>query len=121
MGGRRARSITEIVGTGKALSTRTGQLTEALAEGDADAVAESSAKLIGVSNKIDDILYYASKLTKFIERTAKKGEDLSHEERQKLARKEWSRIKRKENLKDDPIATKVIVSAAAKAIGRRKK
>lgn len=121
MGGRRARSIDEIVGTGRRISAHAGHLARALEGGDPGAVVESSAKIVAGSTKVDDILYYASKLIPFIRREVRSEKELTHEKRQKLARKAWSRIKRQEGLEDDPIVTRAIVSAAAKAIGKPKK
>lgn len=74
--------------------------------------------MLGASEKAVDIVYYASKLADFVRKMVESGKDLSYEERQKQARKEWSRIKKREGLKHDPITTQAIVSAAAKAIAK---
>jgi hypothetical protein len=54
-------------------------------------------------------------------KASKSKRPLNHEERVQLARKEWSRIKKKEGIKDDPVITDAIVFAAAKAIGEGRK
>jgi hypothetical protein len=119
MGGRRARSLKEIVGAG--LSAQKRKFTEAISEKDPQAVAVSSANLLANSKKTTDIIYYASLLTDFVKRMARRARDLDFEERVALARKEWSRIKKEQNLEDDPIVTNTIVSAAAKAIAKGRK
>ena len=119
MGGRRARSVAEIAGTG--LQGEKAQFTRALKRKDPEAVAIGSAKLVAKSPKATEILFYASKLADFVRGQVERGESLSYSERERLARKEWSRIKRKEKIPDDPITTRAIVSAAAKAISRKRR
>jgi hypothetical protein len=119
VGGRRARSLNEIVGTG--LSSPKRKFIEAISEKSPQGVAASSANLLAKSKRTTDIIYYASLLTDFVKRKARAAEDLNYEERVALARREWSRIKKKENLEDDPVVTNTIVSAAAKAIAKGRK
>jgi hypothetical protein len=119
MGGRRARSLKEIVGTGLAAQRR--QFRKAISDENPEALAVSSAKLLGSSKKTADIIYYVSQLANFVKRIVESGRDLSYEERVALARKEWSRIKKENNLEDDPIVTNAVVSAAAKAIAKGRK
>jgi hypothetical protein len=38
-----------------------------------------------------------------------------------VARKEWSRVKKEQQLGDDPIVTNAIVSSVARAIGKGRK
>jgi hypothetical protein len=121
MGGRRARSIAEIVGAGGRVTAQAGKLSRALAREDAEEVVASSAGMVVHSKRVDDILYYASKLIPFITRNVKGRESLSYEDREKLVREEWSRIKRKEGLRHDAIVTKAIISATVKAIRTKKK
>jgi hypothetical protein len=116
MGGRRASSVGEIVGIG--LSAQKGQFKKALASEDPEAIARASAKLIAQSERVGDILFYASKLEGFVRKHLESGEQLSYEQRMALARREWSRIKREEKIPDDPIITTAVVTAAAKAIGK---
>lgn len=119
MGGRRARSLKEIVGGG--LSSLSANFTRAVNKGDPDAVAVSSAKLVGGSKKTGSILFYVSQLSDFIRRIVESGRDLDYDERLSLTRKEWSRIKREKNLEDDPVVTNAVVWAVAKAIAKEKK
>jgi hypothetical protein len=119
MGGRRATSLSQIVGTG--LGAQEASFTRAIGKKDPESIATSSAKLVADSDKISDILYYASKLTDFVIKEAKSKQDLNYVQREHLARQEWSRIKREENLEDDPVVTKAIVSAVTKAIGKGRK
>jgi len=119
VGGRRARSITEVVGTG--LSAQSRKLTRAISDENPEAVAVSSAELLASSKKTIDVLYYASQLASFVTKIVESDRNLPYEERISLARQEWSRIKRAENLADDPIVTNAIVSAAARAIGKGRK
>jgi hypothetical protein len=116
MGGRRARSLLEIVGTG--LSRQKEKFEEAIASKDPQALATSSAKLMANSKRAASIVYYAAKLSDFVRKTVESGEDLTHSERMRLARKEWSRIKKKENIENDPIVTEAVVRATAKAIAK---
>ncbi|MCJ7504741.1 MAG: hypothetical protein MUP80_17030 [Acidobacteriia bacterium] len=119
MGGRRGRSLAEIVGTG--LSRQKEQFEEAIASRDPYEVAVSSARLLARSKRAVNILYYASKLSDFIREVVESGKDLTYAERQGLARSEWSRIKKKEDIKDDPIVTQAVIRATAKAIAKSEK
>jgi len=119
MGGRRAKSLSQIVGKG--LEKQQAGFMRAVGKNDPEGIATSSAELVAKSGKISDILYYASKLADFVVKEAESKQDLSHEERLKLVRREWSRIKKEENIEDDPITTDVIVFAAAKALGKGRK
>jgi hypothetical protein len=119
MGGRRATSLGEILGTG--LGPQKASFTRAIGHKDPESIATSSAKLAAESDKISDILFYASKLTNFVLEHAKSKKELNHEERLRLARQEWSRIKKEEGIEDNPIITRAIVLAAARAIGKRRK
>jgi|SRR5882672_4751939 len=119
MGGRRATSLGEILGSG--LGPQKASLTRAIGHKDPESIATSSAKLAAQSDNISDVLYYASKLTAFVLEHSKSKKELNHEERKRLARQEWSRIKKKEGIKDNPIITKAIVLAAARAIGKGRK
>jgi hypothetical protein len=119
MGGRRARSLKEIVGGG--VSSLSAKFTRAVNQGDPSAVAVSSAKLLAGSKKTAGILFYVSQLTDFIRRIVESGRDLNYEDRLSLTRKEWSRIKRERNLDDDPVVTNAVVSAVARAIAKERK
>ena len=115
MGGRRARLVAEVVGVG--LRPLRVRLTRALGAEDPERIAASTAALVSEGQKASHILRYASELVSFLISQGKKAEQLSHGERMRLARKEWSRIKQRERLPDDAILTKAIVAAAAKALG----
>ncbi len=119
MGGRRARSISEIVGSG--LSSQRASFTRALTQEDPEAVASSSARLLAGSGKMAQIIYYTAKLSQFVREAVQSGKDLNYEQRMELARKEWSRVKKEQKLSDDPIVTNAIVSSVAKAIAKGRK
>lgn len=119
MGGRRARSLLEVVGTGS--SRQKERFEEAITSQDPQAVAVSSARLLASSKRAANIIYYASKLSDFIRTIVESDKDLSYSERVGLARKEWSRIKKKEHIKDDPIVTQAVIRATAKAIAKSEK
>jgi len=121
MGGRRASSISQIVGSGSRLRPLSQQLGRALSAENPQRVAEAAANLLATGPKSTDILYYAAQMTKFIRRAVESGKDLPYNKREALAREEWSRIKAREGLPDDSVTTQAIVSAAAKAMGRQKK
>ena len=72
MGGRRARSLLEIVGTG--LSRQKEKFEEAIASKDPQALATSSAKLMANSKRAASIVYYAAKLSDFVRKTVESGE-----------------------------------------------
>lgn len=103
------------------MSSQLRSFTRAVGKKDPEGIAASSARLAAESDKISDILYYTSKLSDFVIREAKSRQGLDYEERIQLARREWSRLKKKEGLKDDPVITNAIVSAVAKAIGKGRK
>lgn len=115
MGGRRARSVGEIVGSGLAAERA---FDRALDNANPRALAASSARMVAESDRVTDIFYYVSRLATVVRRFVEEGRDLSYDERQAVARREWSRIKQQENLPDDPVATQAIVAAVAKALGR---
>ena len=119
MGGRRARSISEVVGSGHAPLKR--RLGKALTAQDPQRVTETTAKLVAVGEKTIDILYYASRLAGFVRSVVESGKDLDYAEREALARRAWSRIKREDHLPDDPIVTGALVAAVAGALARGKK
>ena len=119
MGGRRARSVSEIVGPGNVPLKQ--KLGRALSAQDPGAVAESTAQLVAAGKKTIDILYYASRLAGFVRSVIDSGRDLTYEERQALAREAWSRIKKQEHLPDDAIVTQALVSAVAGALAKAKK
>jgi len=119
MGGRRARSLSEVVGTG--LAREKQRFEEAVSSHEPQAVAVTSARLVAKSKKAANIIYYASKLSDFIRSVVESGKDLSYSERIRLARRAWSRIKKRENLTDDPIVTQAVVRATAKAIAKGEK
>jgi len=114
MGGRRARSLSEIVGTGLSSSG----FNSAMDGADPTAMAASSAALVADSDRITDIIYHVSRLSDVVRKLVESGRDLSYDEREALARKEWSRIKTRENLPDDPIVTKAVIAGVTKALGR---
>src|SRR5437588_10838 len=103
MGGRRAKSLGEILGGG--MGSQQASFTRAIGKSDPESIASSSAKLAAESDKITDILYYVSKLADFVLKESKSTQDLSYEQRQQLARREWSRVKREEGIENDPIVT----------------
>ena len=118
MGGRRARSVAEVAGTG--LGARTGHLTRALEAGDATAAAIQTAKIIAAGDRTDDLLYYATKLRPAIDRVIARPRQLPLAERERLARSAWAQLKRKENIPDDLILTRILVRSVARAMGKRK-
>lgn len=97
MGGRRARSLLEVVGTG--LTRQKHNFEQAIASKNPEAVTTTSADLMASSKRAANIIFYASKLSNFIRKVVESGKDLSYSERMSLARKEWSRIKKKKTLK----------------------
>ncbi len=119
MGGRRARSLSDIVGTG--LSAQRASFARALSQENPEGVATSSAKLVAKSGRMAEIIYYAAKLSDFVKKATESGRDLNYEQRIELTRKEWSRVKKEQKLADDPVVTNAIVSSVARAIGKGRK
>jgi len=103
------------------MGAQEASFTRTIGQKDPQSIVASSAKLVAESEKVSDILYYASKMADFVLREARSKQDLDYEQRMRLARQEWSRIKKKEKLENDPVVTKAIVSAVAKAIGKGRK
>jgi hypothetical protein len=116
MGGRRAKSLSDIVGGG--LSTQRASFTRALNEQNPEALAASSARLLAGSPRIGQVIYYTAKLSDFVKKAAEASRNLNYEERKALARQEWSRVKKKQGLTVDPIINDAVVSSVAKAIGK---
>lgn len=121
MGGRRASSISQIVGGGSRLAPLGRDLGRALTAKDPDRLAAATANLLSDGPKTTDILYYAAQLTDFIRRAVESRVDLPYEQRESLAREAWSRIKERDGLPDDSVVTQALVTAAARAVGRPKK
>ena len=119
MGGRRPKSLSDILGGG--MGPQQAGFTRAIGRSDPESIATNSAKLAAESDKVSDILYYVSKLANFVLKESKSSQDLSYEQREKLARQEWSRIKKEEGLEDDQVITQTVISAVAKAIGKGRK
>ena len=103
------------------MGARQASFTRAVGKGDPESIATNSAKLAAESEKISEILYYVSKLADFVVKEANSNQDLNYEQRQQLARQEWSRVKKEEGIGDDPIVTDAVVTAVAKAIGKGRK
>ena len=116
MGGRRAKSVAEVAGPG--LTSLSARLGRALDGGRPEDITSSAATLVARGTKTIDIIYYGSKLLEFVEKVVGSRGSLSREERDRLVRQEWSRIKKAEGLPDDPIATDTIVRAAVRALGK---
>ncbi|SRR6266498_141894 len=116
MGGRRAKSVAEIAGPG--LTSLAARLGRALEAGKPEDITSSAATLVARGTKTIDIIYYGSKLLDFVERIIRTRGSIDRVDRERLARQEWSRIKKAEGLPDDPIATDAIVKAAVRALGK---
>lgn len=111
----RVRSLDEIVGAG--LTPQKREFTSAIRQRDPARIARSAARLAAASPKVTTILQYASKLTDFILTEVRRAQTLSYQERLRLARREWSRVKKEEGLKGDPVITHIITTSVAKALG----
>jgi hypothetical protein len=74
--------------------------------------------LFADSDRITDVIYYVSRLADVVRDVVDAGRELTHDEREKLARREWSRIKEKEDLPDDPVVTQAVISGVTKALRR---
>jgi len=119
MGGRRARTISSIVGVGAA-GART-QLRRALEAQDPTGVARGAARVLAETPKPADIIYYAGKLSNLVRRAVEEGKPLSRSEREKLVHTAWAEVRRAANLADDPVMTRIVVSATLDALPKGKK
>lgn len=112
MGGRRAGSLTKLVGKGGEVATAKGGLTRAVSTKDPDAIAEASVRLIAQSSVGLEALRYSLKLAPYISRNARRLAQLSREKRDEEIRKAWSSVKRANNLETSSELDNTVISAA---------
>ena len=120
MGGRRAADLSRIVGNAKPVSAAKRQLTSAVKNQDAHAIADASANVVAKSQVGLKGLRYGLKLTPYISKNRTKLAEQSASERNESIRFAWSSIKSKENLRSSPEIDTAVVSAAAAAFRKRK-
>lgn len=96
MGGRRARSISEVLGPGRSYPGLERQLTTALKSGDPSAIAEASVKLANKAVTTRELDTYLAYFVPYIQdklAQAKPSGDI-----RKDVREEWSRLKRQHDI-----------------------
>ena len=112
MGGRRAGSLTNLVGKGGGVSTAKSELSRAVTKENSNAIAEASAKLITKSDVGLEALRYSLKLAPFISRNTKHLAKLSNKEQDEKIRHAWSKVKKDHDLKTSPELDSTVISAA---------
>lgn len=120
MGSRRSFSIADVVGKSRKLSAKRSQLTSEIGKANPEGIASKSAELIASSTETGDFFYYGLKLINFLRKIESQISSLSDIEMDKSLRKEWSSIKRKEGVKDDPVLDKAVIDAAKEALKIKK-
>jgi len=116
MGGRRRRTITEIIGSGVPGIRAFNNALESGA--DANAVVERGTRVLEGSGRLTDVLYYLSRLASAVTSAAESSATWTDDERSDFARREWSALKQREQIADDPVTNRAIIDAIAKALKR---
>ena len=119
MGGRRAASLTNLVGKGGKVTTAKGDLSRAVTKQDPGAIAHASARLITQSDVGLEALRYSLKLAPYISQNARRLAQLSRSKRDEEIRQVWSSIKRSNNLDTTPELDNTVISAAHATFSKR--
>ena len=118
MGGRRAGSLTNLVGSGGNVSIAKRRLTRAVTKEDPNAIAIASAQLIADSNVGLEGIRYGLKLAPYITTNASKLARLTVKDRDEKIRQVWSQIKKRENITTTREVDNVVVVAAKEAFSK---
>lgn len=80
-----------------------------------------AARLLAEAPKPAEIIYYTGKLSGLVRRAVEEGKPLSQSEQERVVRAAWADVKREEKLADDPVLTRVVVSATLNAFPKVRK
>lgn len=112
MGGRRAGSLTNLVGKGGKVTSSKRELSRAVAKQDPSAIAQASAKLVTNSDIGLQAIRYSLKLAPFISRNADSLVKLSQKDQEETIRHAWGKVKKDNALATTPELDSTVVSAA---------
>jgi hypothetical protein len=116
MGGRRAGNIRNLVGIGGAVTAGRRELSKAVREADPEAIAGASIRLVASSQLGVSALRYGLKLALFLDRNAKRLQQLEPRARVEEIRRAWSELKRREGIQSSPELDSVVVTSASQTI-----
>lgn len=110
MGGRRATSISDVLGPKKSYPSLEKKLHRALSEKDLKGISTAAATLATKSVPLTDLDSYLVHLVPFIRKQLTKKEPPKDVRRD--VRREWARIKKSEGIQVRPVVSNAVVQAA---------
>jgi hypothetical protein len=120
MGGRRAGSLSNLVGSGRDVAAAKRRLSRAVTKEDPSAIAEASINLVEHSNVGIESLRLGLKLAPYVSENAAELATLSGTDREERIRAAWADIKRRENLQTPREVDSAVVNAAKAAFAKRR-
>lgn len=118
MGGRRAGSLSNLVGSGGKVTTAKSKLSRAVSSENPDAIASAAANLVTKSDVGLEALRFSLKLTPFISDNARRLAQISLSKRDEEIRKAWSSVKKTSNIRTSPELDNSVISAALATFGK---
>lgn len=118
MGGRRAGSLSNLVGSGGEVTAAKSKLSRAVSSENPDAIASAAAKLITKSGVGLEALRFSLKLTPFISENARRLAKISPAKRDEEIRKAWSTVKNTSKISTSPELDNSVISAALATFGK---
>ena len=109
MGGRRARSLPQVLGEGHAYPLLERKLKAALKTGDPDAIAETSSELGRKAVSTQELDSYLAYFIPFIQDKLSRAKPL--EDARKEVREEWARLKRRHEIKIRGVVSDAVAQA----------
>lgn len=119
MGGRRAGSLTSLVGSGGAVTPAKSRLTRAIKGQDPSEIATASVQLVLNSELGLGSIRLALKLVPYLQQNASELAQLSRPERDERIREAWSDVKRQANVVTSKEVDGAIIGAANAAFAKR--
>lgn len=121
MGSTRKYDVSAIVGKNRNLTPQKIRVTKAIKSGIEKDIAFQSARLVEKSELSGSYFFYGKKLLGFLEDFKTQSEKISATEIDKILRKEWSIIKRRDKISDNPVLDDLVLDSAKVALRRGKK
>lgn len=121
MGSTRKYDVSAIVGKNRNLTPQKIQVTKAIKSGNEKEIAFQSARLIEKSELSGSYFFYGKKLLGFLKDFKSKSEKLSATEIDKILKQEWSSIKKRDKISDNPVLDNLVLDSAKIALREGKK
>jgi hypothetical protein len=120
MGGRRAGSLKNIVGSGKKVTAARREVASAIAGADPAAIAGASANLVAASNSGLDAFRLGLRLAPVLQKDAARLTALKPSEQPEAVRQHWATLKQTLNEESTPELDSAVVSAALSTLRRKR-